>query len=174
MAGFKFREEHIAYLKGQIPQAPQEFFDWLAQLDCSKVKVYGIRDGRLVFPREPLVRLEGPLPVLQLLETPILNLINFASLVCTNGARMKWTAGEKVKCVEFGLRRAQGPNGGMTATKYSYLGGFEGTSNVEGGFQYGIPIVGTHAHSFVMSYETESDLGENRFLDGVDVLAKAL
>lgn len=62
----------------------------------------------------------------------------------------------------------------MTATKYSYLGGFEGTSNVEGGFQYGIPIVGTHAHSFVMSYETEADLGKNRVLDGVDILQKAL
>lgn len=121
-----------------------------------------------------MVRVEGPLPILQLIETPILNLINFASLVCTNGARMKMAAGEKVRCVEFGLRRAQGPNGGMTATKYSYIGGFEGTSNVEAGFQYGIPIVGTHAHSFVMSYETEKDLGENRFLNGVDILAKAL
>lgn len=87
---------------------------------------------------------------------------------------MKWAAGEKVRCVEFGLRRAQGPNGGMTASKYSFLGGFEGTSNVEAGFQFGIPIVGTHAHSFVMSYETEADLGENRFLNGVDILQKAL
>lgn len=103
---FKFKPEHIAYLKGQMPQAPAEFFEYLSQLNCSKVKVYGIRDGRLVFPREPLVRLEGPLPILQLIETPILNLINFASLVCTNGARMKWTAGEHVRCVEFGLRRA--------------------------------------------------------------------
>lgn len=63
----------------------------------------------------------------------------------------------------------------MTASKYSFLGGFEGTSNVEAGFRYGIPIVGTHAHSFVMSYETEADLGENRFLnDSVDVLKRAL
>lgn len=70
------------------------------------MRLYGIRDGRIVFPREPLVRLEGPLAILQLLETPILNLINFASLICTNGARMKWTAGENIRCVEFGLRRA--------------------------------------------------------------------
>lgn len=76
--------------------------------------------------------------------------------------------------MEFGLRRAQGPNGGMTASKYSYLGGIESTSNVEAGFRYGIPIVGTHAHSFVMSYESEADLGENRILDGVDILEKAL
>ena len=87
---------------------------------------------------------------------------------------MKWLAGDKVRCVEFGLRRAQGPNGAMTASKYSYLGGFEGTSNVEAGFKYGVPIVGTHAHSFVMSYNTEKDLGDNRFLNGTDVLALAL
>jgi nicotinate phosphoribosyltransferase len=160
-------------MREQLPQAPPEYFDWLASLDCSKVRVYGIKDGRLVFPREPMVRLEGPLSILQLLETPILNLINFASLVCTNGARMRWTAGQNTRCVEFGLRRAQGPNGGLTATKYSYLGGFEGTSNVEGGFQYGVPIVGTHAHSFVMSYEKEEDLGDNRYLNGVDILVKA-
>ena len=117
-------------MKKQLPHAPQEYFDYLAGLDSRDVKLFGIKDGRLVFPREPLVRLEGPLAVLQLMETPILNLINFASLVCTNGARMKWIAGEKVQCIEFGLRRAQGPNGAMTASKYSYLGGFEGTSNV--------------------------------------------
>jgi nicotinate phosphoribosyltransferase len=87
---------------------------------------------------------------------------------------MKWAAGDKVKCIEFGLRRAQGPNGALTASKYSYLGGFEGTSNVEAGFRYGVPIVGTHAHSFVMSYNNLEDLGDNRFLKGVDVLEKAL
>jgi nicotinate phosphoribosyltransferase len=170
---FKFKPEHIDYLRTQLT-APNDYFEWLASLDCSKVKLYGVRDGKLVFPREPLVRLEGPLPVIQLLETPILNLINFASLMTTNGARMKWTAGEHIKCIEFGLRRAQGPNGAMTASKYSFLGGFDSTSNVEAGFKFGIPIVGTHAHSFVMSYETEKDLGDNRYLDGVDLLEKAL
>lgn len=171
---FRFKPEHIAYLKTQLSQAPAEFFEWLQTVNCNRVKVFGIKDGRVVFPREPLVRLEGPLPVLQLLETSILNLINFASLVCTNGARMKWTAGENKKCIEFGLRRAQGPNGAMTASKYSYLGGFDASSNAEAGFKYGIPIVGTHAHSFVMSYETEKDLGDNRFINGVDILQKAL
>jgi nicotinic acid phosphoribosyltransferase len=62
----------------------------------------------------------------------------------------------------------------MTASKYSYLGGFEATSNVEAGFKYGVPIVGTHAHSFVMSYDKEEDLGDNRYLNGTDILAKAL
>ncbi len=87
---------------------------------------------------------------------------------------MKWTAGENKRCIEFGLRRAQGPNGALTASKYSYLGGFDASSNAQAGFKYGIPIVGTHAHSFVMSYETEADLGDNRYIDGVDILKKAL
>ena len=103
---FKFTEQHIAYLKKTLPDAPEEYFQWLAKLDCSRIKVKGFKEGRLVFPREPLITLEGPLAVLQLLETPMLNLINFSSLVATNGARMKWTAGEHKRCVEFGLRRA--------------------------------------------------------------------
>jgi len=136
--------------------------------------VTGVRDGRLVFPREPLIRLEGPLVILQLLETPILNLINFASLVCTNAARMRFLVGEDRSCIEFGLRRAQGPNGAMTASKYSYLGGFDGTSNDYAGYLYGIPVVGTHAHSFVMSFESEDEIKDHKYLDGVDILKRAL
>jgi len=83
-----------------------EFEDYLRGLNCQSVRVQGIRDGTIVFATEPLLRLEGPFALLQLLETPILNLINFSSLVSTNASRMKLTAGEKVSCVEFGLRRA--------------------------------------------------------------------
>jgi nicotinate phosphoribosyltransferase len=94
--------------------------------------------------------------------------------MATNGARMKWVAGENKKCLEFGLRRAQGPNGAMTASKYSYLGGFDGTSNVYAGYLFGIPVMGTHAHSFVMSFDSERDIEEHKFLDNVDVLGRAM
>jgi nicotinate phosphoribosyltransferase len=151
----------------------EDFLNWLGSLDTSQVKVYGIQQGRLVFAKEPLLRVEGPIGILQLLETPLLNMINFASLVTTNASRMKFIAGEDKKCIEFGLRRAQGPNGALTASKYSFLGGFDGTSNVYAGYLYGIPISGTHAHSFVMSFSKESDL-TNRILDGVDLLQKTL
>lgn len=87
---------------------------------------------------------------------------------------MKFLAGEDKSCIEFGLRRAQGPNGAVTASKYSYLGGFDGTSNDYAGFLYGIPIVGTHAHSFVMSFDSEEAIREHKYLDGVDVLERAL
>lgn len=87
---------------------------------------------------------------------------------------MKFLAGENRKCIEFGLRRAQGPNGAVTASKYSYLGGFDGSSNDYAGYLYGIPVVGTHAHSFVMSFDSADDIKDHKYLDGVDVLEKAL
>lgn len=112
--------------------------------------------------------LEGPFALLQLLETPILNLINFASLVCTNASRLCLNSGPKVSCVEFGLRRAQGPNGALTASKYSYLGGFVATSNLQAGYMFDIPVAGTQAHSFIMSHETEEDIKHGRMLKPID------
>jgi nicotinate phosphoribosyltransferase len=84
---------------------------------------------------------------------------------------MRLVAGDS-KCVEFGLRRAQGPNGGMIASKYSFLAGFEGTSNVYAGYLSGIPVSGTQAHSFIMSFEKEEDIQYSRNINGVDLLEK--
>lgn len=137
------------------------------------MKIEGAQDGELVFPQEPLLRLTGPLALLQLIETPLLNLTNFPTLVRTNASRMKLVA-KGASCVEFGLRRAQGPNGAMSASKYSYLGGFDGTSNVYSGFLSGTPCSGTQAHSFIMSYEKEDDIKHQRVLKGVDLLNKCM
>ncbi|CAJ1929579.1 unnamed protein product [Sphenostylis stenocarpa] len=128
------------------------FLDYLRGIDCSDVEVYAIPEGSVVFPKVPLLRVEGPIAVVQLLETPFVNLINFASLVSTNAARHRFVAGKSKTLLEFGLRRAQGPDGGLGASKYSYIGGFDATSNVAAGMLFGIPLRGTHSHAFVISY----------------------
>ena len=177
---FKFQPDHIEYLKTVMPTCEPAFFgkivigvmlwpckycdfrrnsaDYLAGLDCSYMKVYAIAEGTVVFPRVPLLRIEGPLAVGQLLETTLLNLCNYSSLVCTNAARHRLAAGASKTLLEFGLRRAQGPDGAMSATRYSFMGGFDGTSNVLGGMAFGMKPIGTHAHSFVCSYVGLEDL----------------
>ena len=142
----------------------EAFFDYLAALDMSQLKVYAIAEGTVVFPRVPLLRLEGPVGVVQLLETTILSLVNYASLVATNAARHRQAVGPDKQLLEFGLRRAQGPDGGVSAARYAYLGGFDATSNVAAGAIFDMPVKGTHAHSFVSSF-TSFDEVEGRTLE---------
>ncbi|KAJ6805612.1 nicotinate phosphoribosyltransferase 1-like isoform X2 [Iris pallida] len=135
-----------------MPTCEDGFFDYLRAIDCSDVEVYAISEGSVVFPKVPLMRIEGPVAVVQLLETPFVNLVNYASLVTTNAARHRFVAGKEKSLLEFGLRRAQGPDGGISASRYCYMGGFDATSNVAAGRLFGIPLRGTHSHAFVSSF----------------------
>ncbi len=118
--------------------------------------VDAVPEGTVVFPHEPLLRVQGPILQAQLLETGLLNFLNFQSLIATKAARICLAArGEPV--VEFGLRRAQGVDGGLTASRAAFIGGCAGTSNVLAGKVFGIPVKGTHAHSWVMSFDTEPE-----------------
>lgn len=155
---FRFRLadlEYLATLRGadQLPLFDSGFLDYLRNLEFS-CDLDAVPEGTLVFPDEPLIRVTGPIIQCQLLETALLNIVNFQSLVATKAARMRLVAPDD-KFLEFGLRRAQGPDGGVTASRAAYIGGFDATSNLFAGRAYGIPVKGTHAHSWVMSFDSE-------------------
>lgn len=147
--------DYLATLTGADgkPLFEKEFLDYLAELKWS-CDVDAVPEGTVVFPHEPLLRIKGPIIQGQLVETALLNIINFQTLIATKSARVCEAArGEPV--LEFGLRRAQGPDGGVMASRAAYIGGCVATSNVLAGKELGIPVRGTHAHSWVMSFDTE-------------------
>ncbi|XP_073057900.1 nicotinate phosphoribosyltransferase 2-like isoform X2 [Primulina eburnea] len=160
IANFRFTEDDIAFIQSSLPPTCEVgFYNYLRGIDCSDVEIHAFSEGCVVFPRMPLMRVEGPVAVVQLLETPLLNLVNYASLVATNAARHRFVAGKSKLLLEFGLRRAQGPDGGIGASKYCYMGGFDATSNVAAGKLFGIPLRGTHSHAFVSSFLCSDLLG---------------
>jgi nicotinate phosphoribosyltransferase len=167
VSDFHFKPEQIEHIKAILPHCDAGFFEWLEGVDCSNVKIMAIQEGSVVFPKVPLIIVEGPIGVCQLLETTLLCLVNFASLVATNAARHRLAVGKDKVLLEFGLRRAQGPDGAVSASRYAYLGGCNGTSNVLAYCLFGIPIKGTHAHSYVTSFSSQKDLTE-RELKGND------
>jgi nicotinate phosphoribosyltransferase len=137
----------------QRPLFDPAFLDELLGLKLS-LDVDAVPEGTVVFPHEPLVRVTGPILQAQLVETALLNLINFQTLIATKAARVCLAArGDAV--IEFGLRRAQGFDGGISATRAAYIGGCDSTSNVLAGKLFGIPVKGTHAHSWVMCFDDE-------------------
>ena len=158
MKEFRFSDPQLDYLKS-VPglQMDEAFLEYLRNIDMSKLKITAFPEGSVVFPREPLLRIEGPLGLCQLAETPLLNAINFPTLMTTNAMRFKLRAGNAI-VMEFGLRRAQGPDGALSASRYSYVGGFDSTSNVLAGMMYGIPVAGTVAHSFISSFTSLKQL----------------
>lgn len=156
---FTFTEEDIAYLatlesNGQ-PLFSQEFLEYLANFSFAG-NLYAIPEGTAVLAKEPLLRVHGTMLECQILESALLNLINFPTLIATKAARICEAAqGDPV--LEFGLRRAQGPDGALTASRAAYIGGCAATSNVESGRVWGIPVRGTHGHSWVMSFDSEEE-----------------
>jgi len=163
LQNFEFRPDDLAYLaqlRGSdgVPLFEPEFLDYLETLRFA-CDIDAIPEGNVVFPHEPLLRVSGPLLQCQLFETALLNIINFQTLIATKSARICLAArGNPV--MEFGLRRAQGPDGALAASRAAYIGGCVATSNLLAGKVFGIPVRGTHAHSWVMSFETEYEAFE--------------
>ncbi|MDR2054089.1 MAG: nicotinate phosphoribosyltransferase [Treponema sp.] len=152
--GFSFSAEDIAYLRS-LNMFEDAFLDYLKGFRFTG-SLYAMDEGRIVFPHEPLIRIDGGLIECQVLEGMVLNIINFQSLIATKTARV-WLAAGKGAVMEFGLRRAQGFDGAMSASRAAFIGGADGTSNVLAGKAYGIPVLGTMAHSWVMAFPGEED-----------------
>lgn len=154
----KFDVSDIQYLGGitgndNKPLFNESFLNFLQRFDF-QCDIDAVPEGTLVFPHQPLIRVQGPLWQCQIIETALLNIINFSTLIATKAARITAAAqGESV--LEFGLRRAQGIDGGLTGSRAAYIGGCHATSNVLAGKLCGIPVKGTHAHSWVMSFDNE-------------------
>jgi nicotinate phosphoribosyltransferase len=158
LRGFKFVKSDLDYLGSLQGNDGKRLFEpaFLKYLGRLKLRldVDAIPEGTVAFPQEPLLRIRGPILHAQLVETALLNLLNFQSLIATKAARICFAAqGDPV--VEFGLRRAQGINGALTASRVAFIAGCAGTSNVLAGKVFGIPVKGTHAHSWVMSFGSE-------------------
>ena len=154
---FHFEESDIAYL-ATLKLFEDDFLSYLKDFHFSG-SLWAMDEGSLIFPSEPIIRVEAPIIEALLLEGLILNTINFQSLIATKTARI-WLASGKSSIMEFGLRRAQGADGAMSATRAAIIGGAAGTSNTLGGKLYGVPVMGTMAHAWVMSFPTEEEAFE--------------
>jgi nicotinate phosphoribosyltransferase len=163
MRDLRFEQDDLDYLatltgNDHKPIFEQGFLDYLGAMrfECD---VDAIPEGTIVFPHQPLLRITGPLIQAQLLETALLTIINFQTLIATKAARVSIAArGEPI--LEFGLRRAQGIDGGLSASRAAYIGGASATSNVLAGKLFDLPVKGTHAHSWVMCFDSELEAFE--------------
>ena len=149
---FSFGDDDIDYLRQQ-GIFEEGFLEYLRNFKFTG-DLYTMDEGTVIFPQEPLVRIHANLIEAQIIEGLVLNIINFQSLIATKTARV-WLASKKGALMEFGLRRAQGPDGAMSASRAAYIGGAAGTSNTLAGKLYGIPVMGTMAHSWIMSHSSE-------------------
>ena len=160
---FRFRNHDLDYLRSlkgndDQPLFGEDFLQYLAELEFS-CDVDAVVEGTAVFAREPLLRIQGPLLQGQLVETALLTILNFQTLIATKAARVCRAAqGDPV--MEFGLRRAQGIDGGITASRAAHVGGCTSTSNLMAGKLFGIPVSGTHSHSWVLAFEEEQQAFE--------------
>lgn len=152
LENLRFDEESLRYL-GSLGIFDEDFLDELRSFEFHG-DVYAVPEGTIVFPGEPLIRVTAPIFEAQLVETALLNIINHQTLIATKASRVVQAA-EGGTVMEFGLRRAQGPDAGIYGARAAIIGGCKSTSNVLTGQMYNIPIAGTHAHSWVMSFPDE-------------------
>jgi nicotinate phosphoribosyltransferase len=157
LLNLRFTEEQIRYLKATdtFGNVHEDFFEYLRNFRFTG-DVWAVPEGTVLFPNEPIMRVEAPIIESQIAETFLLSVINFQSLIATKASRIVNAASGK-EIIEFGFRRAHGPQAALLAARASYIGGCAGTSNTLAGYKLGVPAFGTMAHSFVMNFESEID-----------------
>jgi nicotinate phosphoribosyltransferase len=156
LEALRFDDDDLAYVAG-LGLFDEGFVRWLADFRFTG-RVTSVAEGEAVFGGEPLLTVEGPLGQAQIVETALLNLINFQTLIATKAARVvnaARTGGARAGVVEFGARRAHGPDGALGASRAAFIGGARHTSHLGAGRRYGIPVSGTQAHSWVMAFDSE-------------------
>ncbi len=158
LQNLKFTESDIDFLKS-TGKFTDEFLDYLKNFRFTG-NVYAVDEGEIIFPNEPVIQVEAPLIEAQIVETFLINTMQISILVATKALRC-YSVAKGTPLVDFGLRRAHGTDAGMKAARSSFVGGFLGTSNVLAGKEFGIPIFGTMAHSFILAHETEEEAFEN-------------
>ncbi|MDQ7038602.1 MAG: nicotinate phosphoribosyltransferase [Aquificota bacterium] len=151
---FKFRDEEIKYLKS-LRRFKDFFLDFLKEYEF-RGNLYAIPEGRIFFQNEPVIQVEGSLPEVQILETLVINTVHFQTVIASKAVRSYLVSRGKA-LVDFGFRRAHGLEAGIYAARASYIAGFAGTSNLEAGRRFGIPVFGTVAHSYIMVFDSEED-----------------
>ncbi|AIY04686.1 nicotinate phosphoribosyltransferase [Planococcus sp. PAMC 21323] len=154
LKNFKFTESDLAYLQEELGYK-QDFIDYLRTVRFTG-DVYSVVEGELVFQNEALIRVEAPLVEAQLIETALLNIVNYQTLIATKASRIKQIVKDE-RVMEFGTRRAQEMDAAIWGSRAAYIGGLEATSNARAGKKFGIPVAGTHAHSMVQAYKNEYD-----------------
>ncbi len=153
LAQLRFEEPALAYLRS-LGLFSEGFLDYLAGFRFTG-EVWAVREGEMVFPGEPLLYVRAPRIEAQIVETYLLNVVNFHTLIASKAARMRLAAGRGASLADFSPRRDHGPAAALGVAYASYLGGFDGTSNVAAGMSLGLPVIGTMAHSYVMSFADE-------------------
>jgi nicotinate phosphoribosyltransferase len=154
LENFKFGDRELKYLKS-LGIFKDWFLDYLRELELD-LEFYALEEGTIFFQNEPILQVEGPLPKAQLIETLVINLVHFETLIASKAVR-NYIAAKGKTLVDFGLRRAHSPMAGLLSARACYIGGFNGTSNLQAGMLYGIPVFGTMAHSYIMVFDQEEE-----------------
>ena len=154
LRNFRFSDSDIAYLREEVGYK-EDFIDYLKNVRFTG-DMYSMVEGELVFANEPIVRIEAPLVEAQLIETALLNIVNYQTLIATKASRIKQVVKNET-AMEFGTRRAQEMDAAIWGTRAAFIGGFESTSNVRAGKLFNIPVSGTHAHALVQAYKNDYD-----------------